>query len=221
MYKFYLAEVLEMITEPIDQALKHVIEYLAISDLPQEADAIFLFGNYTLSIPEKGAQLFHSGYAPLIVADGLRGHVSEQHKWDMSIAEKYASYLLAAGIPSNAILIASNSTNTLEDVLQGVSRLIERNPNVQRLIITIISVHQRRAFATLCQHYPDLEYVNIPVAEDVSTSAKKRGIASRAVGETHRLQRYAEKGDTVPQNIPSHILHACETLSKWVGDDVY
>ena len=115
--------------------------WLAISDEPQNADLIFLFGAPTLAVPQRGLELYKAGFAPYLIATGERS-LTEESGWDKTLANKYAEYLIENGVDGSHIIIQNRSLNTLEDVtfslgtLSGLERIILVNtPSIEETML--------------------------------------------------------------------------------------
>src|SRR5438270_13400796 len=98
--------------------------WLAISEKPQKADIIFLFGSPSLCVTEKGLDLYQKGFAPYVVVTGEKS-LSEESGWDMTLADKYAEYLRIGSVPQKCIIIQNKSVNTLQDVTFSLPKLVE------------------------------------------------------------------------------------------------
>lgn len=70
------------------KALKVVFDYLAVSDVPAQADAIFLATSFSLDPPKKAAELLKKGYSDYIVMVGIEG--TFETIWSQSKKSNYS-----------------------------------------------------------------------------------------------------------------------------------
>jgi DUF218 domain len=180
-------------------------DFLALSDEPTRADVIFVFGGSTLASPDRAAKLYYAGFAGTIIVTGKNG-VYGNPAWEQPTAMIFAEHLISLRIPENAILVAPNSTNTLEDVLFGVGLLREHLIALKEMILVSRPLHQRRAYAIMYKQFPTYHYLNCP-SEELSPSQIEKDkdiypIAKRALEEIDRVKKYGIWGSMDAQEIP-------------------
>ncbi|MFL5703544.1 MAG: YdcF family protein [Ktedonobacteraceae bacterium] len=189
-------------------AVTLLYNWLAISDEPQKADLLFLFGAPTLAVPEKGLALFKAGFAPSIVVTGERS-LTEVSEWDKTLADKYAEYLIENGVAGSHIIIQNRSLNTLQDVTFSLAALT----GVERIILVNRPMQQRRGYATFQKQTTDLILINTPCMETMPEDQ----FAARCVLEYEKIKRYADKGDIEQQIVPDEIREAYQKLKAILG----
>ncbi|HYF29364.1 MAG TPA: YdcF family protein, partial [Candidatus Paceibacterota bacterium] len=108
-----------------DQAAQRIWDYMKLNQPLEKADAIFVLGSSDLRVPAYAAQLYHEGWAPLIIFSGKEGKLATHRVWGMSEAEKFAEVARELGVPEEAMLLEKEATNTGENV-QFTKRLLER-----------------------------------------------------------------------------------------------
>jgi uncharacterized SAM-binding protein YcdF (DUF218 family) len=200
------------------QELKEYVQilwdYLAVSDQLQKSDAIFVFGGPILALPEKAAQLYFQGLAPIIIVTGKTGTYDDSG-WNRPLATVFTEHLLTLGVPAYVILSEPNSMHTQEDVILGMQLLHDRKGNIQKIIAVSRPLHQRRALATIRKAFPQYHYFSCPCDEippsQIDGYQQIRAIAKRALEEIDRIKQYGTKGDLEVQFIPQVIE---ETYSK-------
>jgi uncharacterized SAM-binding protein YcdF (DUF218 family) len=130
--------------------------------------------------------------------------------------EEYASILHKYRVPEEYIHYPSDdlkhTTNTLMEAKGAIPFIRSHMDNVRRVILCSRPVHQRRALATFRKHYPDIEYVNAPCSELLTTEH-----LLRIVQEVDRLKEYGAKGDLEVQIIPKHVTEICEQLRVYLA----
>ena len=196
--------------------IRRLWDYLGVTEAPRAADAVFAFGGPLLAIPEKAAELYAAGLAPLVLVAGKTG-THDDSGWQEPSAVVFAAHLRERGVPDAAIVVAPESTNTLEDVLLGMPLLLARTGRLESLIAVSRPIHQRRALATVRRAYPAYAYVSCPCDEappaPTDPADRLRAIACRALGELDRLRIYAAQGNLEPQTVPDDVSAAAERVA--------
>lgn len=190
--------------------------WLRMEDKPEKADLIFLFGGDAREIGHKGLELFNADLAPMIITTGDTGTFGPN--WGKPCAEVFADQMLQNGIPKEKILIQNSSTNTPEDIIHALPILEKHDLNSKRIIIVSRPVHQRRAYATFLEQYPnEVVLINQPCNEKLPqemNDVELRELGFRSIQEYERLIKYADKGDLKRQEIPDEITGVVESLKK-------
>ena len=188
--------------------------WLALSEKPQKADILILFGSPNLSIADKGFELYKLGFAHYLVTAGLAS-MTEESGWGMPLANKYTEHLLKRGVPEQCIITQNKSMNTLEDVTFTLPMLIENEVRFNRVILINRPVYQRRSWATFRKHSPITELMNVPCdakhPKDMS-NVELFDLAGKCIREYEKLITYAVKGDIEKQPIPIEVEKAYQEL---------
>jgi uncharacterized SAM-binding protein YcdF (DUF218 family) len=194
----------------LEKAAQVFYEYLKMEDAPEPADAIFLLGGSTLGPTKKASELYKAGYAPNIAFLAIGGTYGGDKEWGMPEFEKYREVLKHDGIPDDAVLSEGKGTNTLNEVQAAIPFLKEHGVDPQKVILVSRPIHQRRAYATFREQYPEVTYINCPANEplDVNDADTRQ----RLVAEAERLLDYSKKGDIEKQEIPFAVLRAAATI---------
>ncbi|MGZ8538250.1 MAG: YdcF family protein [Flavisolibacter sp.] len=186
--------------------MKHVLE---------KSDCIFVLGSHDTRVADKAAELFHEGWAPLLIMSGGLGRLTKE-MWTETEADLFAGIAMEKGIPKEAILIENRSTNTGENILFTKELLKNKNLDPQSFIVVQKPYMERRSFATFKKHLPDrkllvtspqIDFENYPT-EDLSMEK----VINIMVGDLQRIRLYAEKGFQIPQEIPGDVWEAYERL---------
>ncbi len=187
-----------------------ILDYLRIEDSLAHADAIFVFGSRNIGVADKAADLYHSGFAPIIycMARGSEGSVAEGG----IESEVFKRKLTENGVPEESIVVSSTATNTLEEVLHFKDYLSGKSINLSTVILITHPYHQRRAFATFYRWLHEIALINAPADITYDFTSKK---VLRIADEVERIKKYAAKGDIAPQNIPEKILNAVEIIKEY------
>ena len=143
-----------MINEEIISLGKLLWNYHQMNHKLEKADCILALGSHDLRVPERVAELYLEGFAPLVIMSGGLGNFT-QEIWTEKEADKFAAIAVEKGVPKNAILIENNSTNTGENILFTQKLLKQKNLDPQSFIVVQKPYMERRSYATFKKHWPD------------------------------------------------------------------
>lgn len=214
-----------------DRLAKILWDYHHVNHEIKPAEIIIGFTSLDLSVPEYVAALYKQNYAPLVLfaGDNAVNHQISNDKnvqrtdWGMSEAEKFAEVAKENGVPEDAILVESRSTNSELNVRYSYDLLKKREEQGKgRVPHDIILVQkpsmERRAFATFMNFWPEKD-VNLMVTspqisyeESISKYVDRDTIINIMVGDLQRIKIYPEKGFQIPQEIPEEVWDAYEQL---------
>ena len=150
-----------------------ITEFIFLRDAPQKADILFIPGNGHAEPSEYAAQLYHSGYAPLILPSGrfsvttggFDGQKSGARHYEGRFETEWAfmrAVLLANGVPDRAILHEDEATFTYQNAIYSRRRTDAEKLTVRRAILCCMPVHARRAKMYYQTLYPDSELLLCP-----------------------------------------------------------
>lgn len=166
---------------------------------PKRADIIFVFGSSDgdwISV----AKLYSDKFSDKILVNGRTGKAYD--RTGKPLAHIIREALLSQGIPSEAILVQDQSTNTLEDVRLGKGVLDEHHLSPASILFVSKSHHSGRAFRTLRKFFPqanisvltyNASYNGVRVSSDcwwMHPTAK-----AKVYGEYVRIRQYSQRGD--------------------------
>jgi uncharacterized SAM-binding protein YcdF (DUF218 family) len=134
-----------------------------VSDPPSSADAILILSDddFTADRASRAAELYHSGWAPRIVASGrwLRPYAS--------IAELMQHDLESRGVPKKAIVpYAHDAPDTLEE-LRDLNDFVQQR-GWKRIIVVTSNYHTRRTRFLARHIFPRPIEVQVVAAPDVN-----------------------------------------------------
>lgn len=204
----------------IDKLAQIIWDYSAIRQEVEKADLIFILCSYDVRVAEYAAELFLSGYAPLILFSGGIAHEDDILKtpWNIPEAEKFAEIAIEKGVPGEKIMIENRATNTGENFLYSYDLLKQKNIQYRKIILVQKPFMLRRVYATFMKQWPGekidiiltappidfLDYPNEILPKDV--------IINTMMGDLQRIKLYPEKGFQVYQEIPDNVWDAFEKL---------
>ena len=201
------------------EPLSVIWEYLKLNQPPKKADCIIGFGNYNLDIPRRAAELYFAGYSDRILFSGGFGR-NTLGIIPISEAERFAAAAVECGVPEEAIILESRSSNTAENILFSREMLAENGISGT----SVLGVHQpcmeRRIAAAMGVYWPECSFtVTSPEVslEEFLSHAVTYGITRRAAieeitGDFERIETYAAKGWQLPQFIPDEAREAFREL---------
>jgi uncharacterized SAM-binding protein YcdF (DUF218 family) len=204
-----------MINEEILSLAKILWNYHQVHHQLEKADCILALGSHDLRVPERVAELYLHGYAPLVIMSGGLGNFT-QEIWTEKEADKFAATAIQKGVPQEAILIENNSTNTGENILFTQKILKETGLNPESFIVVQKPYMERRSYATFKKHWPDKKLMVTSPQISFETYPNEEIPLERVinimVGDLQRIKIYPEKGFQIYQEIPEDVWNAYERL---------
>ena len=183
--------------------LQPLWDYLAISEPPVPADAIFVFGSKDFAVPARAAELYRDGYAAHVLVTGSYGRMTRD-VFPKSEALVFKDRLIEGGVPEAAVITEEEAANTLENVRFGMKTLTLRGLSPRTLLLVAKGFVMRRCVATFAVQFRDVKVVPCPPVGGIESALDRSGPAfsTRLAAEVSRLDRYAAKGDVGRQQIP-------------------
>lgn len=204
-----------MLTPDILSLAKKLWNYHQLNHVLEKSDCILALGSHDLRVAERVAELYHQGWAPLVIMSGGLGNFT-QEIWTESEAEKFAKIAIEKGVPAEAILIENKSTNTGENILFTQKLLAEKGLNPQSFIVVQKPYMERRSYATFKKHWPDKKLSVTSPQISFGTYPTEEIPLERVihimVGDLQRIKYYPEKGFQIYQEISPEIWEAYEKL---------
>ena len=194
-------------------------EYHLMNHKLEKADVILVLCSHDTRVAERGAQLFHEGWAPLIIFSGGLGTITKDI-WTEPEADQFAKVAIGLGVPPDKVLIENKSSNTGENILMTRQLLAEKRIDPHKIILVQKPYMERRSFATFRKLWPDKEVVvtSPQVSFDeyldhyASKDLSRDEVISIMVGDLQRIKLYPEKGFQIYQQIPLDVWAAYEEL---------
>lgn len=121
---------------------------LTVDSGPIHADVLVVLGGGGSERPNRAAELFKAGAAPLVICTGA-GDVGYHKDW-----------LIDAGVPLQDIELETRSFTTRENALFTISLM--RAQHLKSAIIVTTWYHSRRALACFEHFGPDLQFFSRP-----------------------------------------------------------
>ena len=157
-----------------NRIIKDITDYIFVSDIPCRVDVLFLPGGSDPAIPEKAAELYSNGFAPLIVPSGgvsvksgkFNGVKRKTEIYNSDYQTDCAFYtdvLIKNGVSSSAIIEEDKSGYTKENASLSRKILDERGITVKNAIVVCKSFHARRCLMCYQFAFPNTEILVVPV----------------------------------------------------------
>lgn len=209
-----------VLTDPRIHALAEVLwNYHRLGHALAPADAILVLCSHDIVVAERGADLFHEGWAPLLIFAGGLGVIT-RHFWSEPEADQFARVAIARGVPGDRILIENRSTNTGENVLFTRRLLASRGLDPQRFIVVQKPYMERRSYATFHKVWPGKDVIVTSPQQSMDEYLARYShdtlspddVISIMVGDLQRIEVYPSKGFQIPQEIPPDVRQAYEQL---------
>jgi len=202
-------------SQDLRQSLETLWGYLALSEPPQPADVIFVFGSQDLSVPSRAAELYHQGHASRVLVTGHYGRMTRD-VFSKPEALVFKDQLVAEGVPSSAVLTEPKSANTLENVCLGMETMHRNGHAPGSALLVAKGFVMRRCVATFAKQFPRVAVCACPPGRGLEEARDRseRAFALRLVAEVDRLDRYAAAGHICRQEIPSDVRHAVRRVGK-------
>ncbi len=204
-----------MLNKEILSLGKKLWDYHLLNHKMEKADCILTLGSHDLRVPERAAELYLQGFAPLMIMSGGLGNFT-QEIWTEKEADKFAAIAIEKEVPASAILIENNSTNTGENILFTQKLLLEKGLEPNSFIVVQKPYMERRSFATFKKHWPHKKLLvtspQISFEEYPNEEIPMERVINIMVGDLQRIKMYPAKGFQVYQEIPEEVWAAFEEL---------
>ncbi|WP_029815904.1 YdcF family protein [Vibrio parahaemolyticus] len=207
------------------QHIETLWDYMQLKQDLKPADGLFVMCSNDVRVAEHAAALYHQKLAPLIVFSGGEGRFTDG-LFEKSEAETFADIARLAGVPSDAILVETRSTNSGENVRFTEQLLKEKGIQCESIILVQKPFMERRAIATFEKQWqspysqvqvsstahPFFEYIN----EDMPLMM----VLEALMEDFSRVKSYPEKGFQTKQDIPNQVDSSYQVLLERFGFDL-
>lgn len=201
------------------EPLEILWDYLSLHQEPEKADVIVGFGCFDTSVAVRAAQLYREGYAPKVLFTGGLGR-NTTGLFTEPEAIRFARIAMEEGVPEGDLLLEDKSTNTRENI--EFTRNLLETAGIPHGHILGVHKHymERRIYAAMANYWPQLHFsVTSPrmTLPEHLAHARRLGMTqqetiSTIVGDLQRMERYAQLGYQIPQEIPEEVWKAYHTL---------
>lgn len=203
------------------EAIRTLWEYLHLHHTLEPASVIIALGSRDISVAERAAELWISGYAPLLVCSGsgdIHNHKPGRELFvGTTEAHVFAEIAIRRGVPKEKILVEDKSNNTEENIRFSLTVLAKHGIVADSYILVHKPYMERRTYATAKVWLPkETVLVTSPQTELDSYTGNKTDPPDWwihvMVGDFERIKEYPKLGYQIPQEIPSSAEKAFQTL---------
>jgi uncharacterized SAM-binding protein YcdF (DUF218 family) len=189
--------------------------YHQMGHQPQPVDVGVALGSHDLGPATYTAHLWHEGMFPLVVMTGANAPTTKQ-RFPRGEAVHYRERALELGVPDEAILVEPRATNTAENLTLTRELLADQGVTPRSVMLISRPYQQRRAYATCQRVWPEVEVIcgSLPLSLDdyVASIGDVTRVVNMLVGDTQRIEVYAQRGFAAPQPIPDDVRNAYDRL---------
>ncbi len=169
--------------------IQDMTDFIFVEHTPEKADIIFIPGSGYGALSVTAANLWHGGFAPLIMPSGghsiLRGEFAgaEDGITPESLTDRepsaaqtfvnecdfHRALLLAQGVPEAAIITENQASYTYENAIYSRKLTDDLGLHISRAIICCQAFHARRCLLYYELLYPETRFFICPtVTQDIS-----------------------------------------------------
>lgn len=123
-------------------------QLLLVDQPPSQADAILVLGGGSGSREDRALALYQQDLAPALITSG---EVPKLPGFQTSFAELSAKYLIAQGVPAEAIALMPETTSTRDEALASLD--LAKMRGYSTLLVVTDNFHSRRAYWTFRKVY--------------------------------------------------------------------
>ena len=204
------------------QHIETLWDYMQLKHQLKPADCLLVMCSNDLRVAEHAAKLYQQKLAPLIVFSGGKGRFTDG-LFDKSEAETFAEIAQAAGVPGDAILLETQSTNSGENV-RFTHQLLENSGILCDSVILVQKPFmERRAIATFEKQwqspYSQLQVSSTahPFFEYINEDMPLMMVLEALMEDYSRVKTYPEKGFQTEQVIPENVESSYQVLLQRFG----
>jgi len=165
-------------------------------------------GSHDPGVAVVATRLFHAGLFPRLIFTGANAPTTIQ-RYPRGEAVHYREYAIEHGVPERAVLVEPNATNTAQNLEFSQRLCAEHRIPVSSVLLMSRPYQQRRAYATCRRVWPEVDVVcasdRLTLDAYVETIGNARKVVDMLVGDTQRIEVYAERGFAVRQDLPDDV----------------
>ena len=204
----------------IDQAAETLFEFMRCDDELEHCELALALGNHDEHVARHAAELQLSGVVEKILFTGGLGKVTVK-LWSEPEATRFARIARSMGVPGEAILTETESTNTGENIRCSKEILRREGLDGKRVIVVDRPARSLRTRATLEKQWPDLDFLmssptlsyrDYCVFYETDAPISKHDFIALMVGDLQRILVYPSLGYQTEQDIPDEVMSAYRTL---------
>lgn len=204
-----------MISKQAWQDAQLLWDFQLMKHEPRPCSVAIGLGSHDLGVADTTADLYHRGFAPLIVFTGATSRTTRD-RMPRGEAEHYRERALELGVPASAILVEPRARNTGENIRFSRALLAQQGIDVSSVLLVSKPYEERRAYATARKLWPEVEIVSgstpTSFGNYVETIGDARLVVDMLVGAQQRLLLYPAEGFMIRMDVPAAVGAAYERL---------
>ncbi|MEV0895700.1 YdcF family protein [Actinoplanes sp. NPDC049802] len=174
-------------------------------------------GSHDLGVAKIATELYFKKMYPWLVFTGANAPTTIE-TFPRGEAIHYRGYAVENGVPADAILVETQARNTSQNIEFTRAALIEQGIEAYSVILMTRPYQQRRAYATCRKIWPEIEVTctSLPLSLDeyVARIGNPKKVIDMLVGDTQRIEKYADFGFAIPQDFPDNVRESFLRLAK-------
>jgi hypothetical protein len=190
-------------------------DYLQMHHEPRPCSVAIALGSHDLGVAGTAADMYHRGFAPLIVMTGATSRTTEA-KMPRGEAAHYRERALELGVPDSAILVEPRARNTGENITFSRELLQAAGVDVTSVLLISKPYEERRSYATARKLWPSVELVctsaSLTFDDYVTALQDERLVIDMMVGALQRILIYPARNLILAQDPTSAVVKAYRDL---------
>lgn len=194
-------------------------QYMQLQHRLTSVDCLLVMCSNDLRVAEHAANLYKQGYAPYILFSGGEGRFTEG-LFEKSEAETFAELAKASGVPEEAILLETKSSNSGENVRFSEQLLIDKGLVFESFILVQKPFMERRALATFEKQWQG-PYSHLLVSSTgeaffdyINEEMPLMLVLEALLEDFERIKRYPAKGFQTEQPLPDDVETAYQGIRE-------
>jgi len=172
-------------------------------------------GSHDLGVAIVATDLFRRGMFPRLIFTGANAPTTIG-RFPQGEAVAYRDYAIEHGVPAEAIMIDTEATNTEQNLKFSRALLEQAGLEARSVLLMSRPYQQRRAYATCRKLWPEVKVLcysrPLPLDDYVASIGDTKKVVDMLVGDTQRIEVYADRGFAIPQEMPEDVRAAFDRL---------
>ncbi len=205
-----------MLPEDLRPDVELLWDYHNMKQKLRRCDVGIGLGSHDLGVAIAAVDLFRRSMFDYLIFTGANAPTTIE-RFPQGEAVAYREHALQHGVPAESIMVDATATNTEQNLRNSRSLLEDRGIRASSVLLMTRPYQQRRAYATCRQIWPEVTVVcysnPMPLDEYLLSIGDTDKVVSMLVGDTQRIEVYAQQGFAIPQHIPEEVRSAFERLA--------
>lgn len=197
------------------QDARTIWDYHLMHHQLESVDVGIGLGSHDLGVATFAAKLYHEQLFPRIVFTGASSRTTAA-RFPRGEAVHYRDHAIDLGVPSSAIKVETNATNTGQNMSLTRDLLAAADIPVRTVLLISKPYMERRAFATCKKVWPEVRAIcaSEPIGFDdyLASIGDTKLVVDMLVGDLQRVIEYPALGFAVEQDIPDDVETAYHRL---------